>query len=56
MKLFLFFLFAALVICPEHGEKSAATGNRKFADKHWYCEYEHTTRQSVHKFWQECAR
>jgi hypothetical protein len=53
MRLFMFFLFA-LTICPDHGVNAAATGNRKFADKKWFCEYEHPTKLGVHKFWAGC--
>ena len=44
----------SIVICPEHGVKATYTGNRKFAQKKWYCEYSHPTRLSTHKFWNEC--
>jgi len=44
----------SVVICPEHGVRSVYTGNRKFAQKKWYCEYSHPTRLETHKFWQEC--
>lgn len=44
----------SVVICPEHGVKAAYTGNRKFANKKWYCEYSHPTRLDTHKFWNEC--
>jgi len=43
-----------VVLCPEHGVKAVYTGNRKFSQKKWYCEYSHPTRLESHKFWNEC--
>jgi cell division protein FtsL len=59
----LFALFATasgLVICPEHGVKSAFTGNRQVvfngSKRHDYCEYSHVLRDlsGTHKFWSDC--
>ena len=43
------------VVCPDHGVRSTWTGNKRFAGKHTYCEYEHPLYMGgVHKFWQGC--
>ena len=51
---------AGIVICSEHGVRSAATGNKKVvfdgSKRHDYCEYTHLLRDlsGSHKFWSEC--
>jgi hypothetical protein len=45
-----------IVLCPDHGVKATPTGNKRFADKRTYCEYEHPTSMGTHKFWQECPK
>lgn len=51
---------SGLVICPEHGVKSAFTGNRQVvfngSKRHNYCEYTHPLRDlsGNHKFWSDC--
>lgn len=51
---FLFF-FSNTAICPDHGVLSAATGNKRVANQHTYCEYEHPLYMGgVHKFWEPC--
>lgn len=55
MRLALLLVFVILItICPDHGEKSTFTGNRKFADRVWYCEYSHPLKGGRHTFWREC--
>lgn len=55
LPLAVFLFVASQVVCPDHGVKSSFTGNKRFADKRTYCEYEHPLPQGgVHKFWSEC--
>ena len=64
LLLILFFALAlhsaGIVICPDHGVRSAFTGNKKIvyngSKRHDYCEYTHPLKDlsNSHKFWSDC--
>jgi putative flippase GtrA len=51
---------AGVVVCPDHGVRSAFTGNRQItfngSKRHEYCEYTHPSKdlKGNHKFWTDC--